>query len=73
MDISICEVTSPVRLPGIEDSNPGNIENYIDNKQNSYHRKVLLYIQSLDKPGKAVVKVTSPGLKPASIELTIVK
>jgi hypothetical protein len=34
---------------------------------------VLLYIQSLDKPGKATVKVTSPGLKPASIELKIAK
>ena len=68
-----CEVTGPVRLLGIEDSNPINIENYKDNKQNSYHGKVLLYIQSLDKPGKATVKVTSPGLKPASIELKIVK
>jgi beta-galactosidase len=68
-----CEVTGPARLLGMEDSNPRNIENYKDNKQNTYHGKVLLYIQSLDKPGRATVKVTSPGLRPALIELDIVK
>ena len=68
-----CEVTGPVRLLGIEDSNSRNIENYKDNKQNSYHGKVLLYIQSLDKTGKATVKVTSRGLKSALIELEIIK
>ena len=67
-----CEIAGPVRLLGIEDSNPRNIENYKDNKQNSYHGKVLLYIQSLDKPGNATVKVTSPGLHSAVVELEIV-
>ncbi len=66
-----CEVTGPVRLIGMEDSNPRNTENYKDNKQNTYHGKVLLFIQSLDKPGKATVKVTSPGLKPALVELEV--
>jgi len=66
-----CEVTGPIRLLGIEDSNPENIENYKDNKQHSYHGKVLLYIQSLDKPGKATVKISSPGLEPVMVELNI--
>jgi hypothetical protein len=33
----------------------------------------LIYIQSLDKPGKALIKLTSPGLKPATVEIEVVE
>jgi beta-galactosidase len=68
-----CEISGPVRLLGMEDSNPVNIEDYKDNKQKSFHGKMLIYIQSLDKPGKAVITISSPGLKGTSIELNIIK
>ena len=68
-----CEVTGPVRILGMEDSNPRNIENYKDNKQHAYHGKLLIYLQSLDKPGKAVIKLLSPGLKGTTIELDVIK
>jgi beta-galactosidase len=68
-----CEVTGPVRVLGMEDSNPRNIENYKDNKQYAFHGKLLIYLQSLDKPGKAVIKLSSPGLKGATIELDVIK
>jgi len=68
-----CEVSGPVRLLGMEDSNPVNIENYKDNKQNAFHGKLLIYVQALDIPGKAVIKLTSPGLKEAILELNIHK
>ena len=68
-----CEVTGPVRILGMEDSNPRNIENYKDNKQHAYHGKLLIYLQSLDKPGKAVIKLSSPGLKGTTIELDVIK
>jgi hypothetical protein len=68
-----CEVTGPVRILGMEDSNPRNIENYKDNKQHAFHGKLLIYLQSLDKPGKAVIKLSSPGLKGTTIELDVIK
>ena len=51
----------------MEDSNPRNIEDYKDNKQKAYHGKLLIYVQSLDKPGKAVIKLSSPGLKGTTV------
>jgi hypothetical protein len=71
--IITCTVNGPVRLLGMEDANSRNVEPYKDNKQSTFQGKVLLYIQSLDQLGKATVKVTSPGLKDASVELEIVK
>jgi hypothetical protein len=68
-----CEVTGPVRILGMEDSNPRNIENYKDNKQHAFHGKLLIYLQSLDKPGKALIKLSSPGLKGTTLEINVVK
>jgi len=68
-----CEITGPVKLLGMEDSNPVNIENYKDSKQHAYHGKMLIYIQSLDKPGKALIKLSSPGLKTAIVEIDVVE
>jgi beta-galactosidase len=68
-----CEVTGPVRILGMEDSNPRNIEDYKDNKQKAYHGKMLIYIQSLDKQGKAVIKLSSPGLQGTTVEFDVIK
>jgi beta-galactosidase len=66
-----CEIIGPVRNLGMEDSNPVNIEDYKDNKQHAFHGKLLVYIQSLNKPGKAVIRLTSPGLKAATVEIEV--
>jgi beta-galactosidase len=66
-----CNINGNARLLGMEDANPENIENYKDNQQMSYHGKMLVYIQSLDKPGKATIRLSSPGLKPVDVELEI--
>jgi beta-galactosidase len=66
-----CEVEGPVRLIGMDDSNPSNTENYKDNKQHAYHGKLLIYLQSLDKPGTVRIKLTSPGLEACNIELNV--
>jgi len=68
-----CEITGPVRLLGMEDSNPRNINDYKDNKQNAFHGKIWIYIQSLDKPGKATIKLSSPDLQGATVELDVIK
>ena len=68
-----CEITGPVRILGMEDSNPKNIEYYKDNTQHAFHGKLLVYLQSLDKPGKTVIKFSSPGLQSATMEMEVIK
>ena len=68
-----CAVSGPVRILGMEDSNPRNIEDYKDNKQKAYHGKLLVYLQSLDKSGKAVITLSSPGLQGTTVEINVVK
>jgi hypothetical protein len=68
-----CEIKGPARILGMEDSNPRNIEDYKDNRQKAYHGKLLIYIQLLDKAGKAVISLSSPGLQGTTVELNIVK
>jgi hypothetical protein len=66
-----CEMSGPIKLLGMEDSNPRNIEDYKDNRQHSYHGKLLIYVQSEGKPGKALIKLSSPGLKGTEINFEI--
>ena len=66
-----CKVEGPVRLLGMEDSNPSNIEDYKDNRQHAYHGKLLIYLQSLDKSGKASVTLSSPGLEGSVVEFEL--
>jgi len=66
-----CTIEGPVRLLGMEDSNPSNIEDYKDNKQNAYHGKLLIYLQSLDNAGRAKIILTSSGLEIASIFINV--
>jgi beta-galactosidase len=66
-----CEISGPARLLGMDDSNPVNTESYKDNKQKAYHGKLLIYIQALDKQGKVKIRLSSPGLPDAFIDLDI--
>jgi hypothetical protein len=66
-----CEIEGPVRLLGMEDSNPSNTENYKDNKQHAYHGELLIYLQSLDKTGIARIKLTSGNLGVATVEINL--
>jgi beta-galactosidase len=68
-----CEVSGPVKILGMEDSNPRNTEDYKDNKQKTFHGKLLIYVQSLDKTGKGVITISSPGLKGTAVELNVIK
>ena len=68
-----CETSGPVRIIGMEDSNPANIEDYKDNKQHAYHGKLLIYLQSTDKTGPVSIKLSSPGLSGTVVELNSIK
>jgi len=66
-----CEISGPVRLIGMEDANPANIEDYKDNKQHAYHGKLLIYLQSTDKTGKATVTLVSDGLQGTTVQFDV--
>ena len=68
-----CEISGPARLLGMEDADPSNIEDYQDNRQRAGHGKLLIYLQSRDQSGKVKVKLTSPGLTEAVLEIPVVK
>jgi len=68
-----CEITGPVKLLGMEDSNPSNIEDYKDNQQHAYHGKLLIYLQSTDKTGKVTVTLTSRGLESTIMQLEVIQ
>jgi hypothetical protein len=55
----------------MEDSNPANIEDYKDNRQHTFHGKLLIYLQSLDKPDLVTVKLSSPGLTGSEVKLNV--
>lgn len=67
----ICEIDGPVRLLGMEDSNPANTEDYKDNKQHAYHGKLMIYLQSLDNSGKATIKLASENLGEATVVINV--
>lgn len=68
-----CTISGPVKLLGMEDANPVNIDDYKDNKQKAFHGRLLIYIQSLDKSGNAKIELSSPGLSSKTIGIEVVK
>lgn len=68
-----CNITGPVKIIGMEDANPRNIENYKDNKQKAFHGKLLVYLQAIGKPGQVTVTLSSPGLQGNTVILDVIK
>lgn len=68
-----CEIAGPARIIGMEDANPRNTEDYKDNRQHAYHGKLLIYVQSLDKPGQVVLKLSANELEGTEIRLNVVE
>lgn len=68
-----CEIEGPVRILGMEDANPVNIEDYKDNKQHAFRGKLLVYLQSLDRPGKVTVTLKADGLQSTTVSMEVVQ
>ncbi len=68
-----CDIVGPVRLLGMEDSNPSNTEDYKDNVQHAFHGKLLIYVQSAGKAGPVKISLSSPGLAGCVVQLDVVK
>jgi beta-galactosidase len=62
-----CTINGPVKLLGLENSNPRDTTRYhIDNRA-AYKGKLVAYIQAGSKVGEATVTFSSPGIKPVKV------
>jgi hypothetical protein len=67
----ICETIGPVKLLGLEDANPRNVEDYRSNKRHTFKGKLMAYFQVMDEAGgSAVITFSAEGLKPIAIEIS---
>ncbi len=56
-------ITGPARLIGVDNGDPVDLSPYRAPSRKAFRGKVLLILQTTDKPGKVVVEASSPGLK----------
>jgi len=68
-----CTVIGSAKLLGLENSNPRDTTQYKTNKRSVFKGKLVAYIQAGDKAGPLKITFTSPGLKPANVELEVIK
>jgi hypothetical protein len=67
----ICQLKGPARLLGIENGDPTDMGNYLDNRQRVYQGRLKIYIQSTGQPGEVTVTCRSQWLKDASVVLSV--
>lgn len=53
-------------IAGVDNGSPVSLERFKDNKRKAFYGKCLVVLQA-DKPGKTVLKATSPGLESAEM------
>ncbi|MEG1287301.1 MAG: Ig-like domain-containing protein [Clostridium sp.] len=63
------EVVGDGELVGVDNGNAATTERYKDNKRSAFSGKALGILQSKDNAGVITLKVTSPGLEPAVINV----
>lgn len=68
-----CTINGQAKLLGLENSNPTDTSRYKTNKRIAYKGRLVAYIQANDKIGPVTLTFTSPGLKPATILLHVIK
>lgn len=66
-----CRIEGPASLLGLEGSDNTDMGNYRDNQQRVYHGRLLAYVRNGKRAGKVTVHLSSPLLKPATIEYNI--
>jgi len=59
-----CTITGPGELLGLEAGDNSDMGDYTDNKQHTFHGKILAYVKASNVGTPITVKFTSPGLKP---------
>ncbi|MBN1780334.1 DUF4982 domain-containing protein [bacterium] len=66
-----CTTAGPVKLIGLEASNPADMGDYTDNKQKAYQGRMIAYLEATGKKGAAKVTFTSPGLVASVVEIKV--
>jgi len=66
-----CVVEGPGQLLGLEASDPTDMGNYSDNQQRLFHGKMIAYVQATGQAGTIKVRLTSPWLVDATIQLEV--
>jgi len=66
-------ISFSIEVPGtiiaVGNANPVSIESYQLPQRKAWHGRCLVIIKSDPKAGLIILKATTPGLKPASIEI----
>lgn len=66
-----CTTEGPVKLLGLEASNPRDMGDYKSNKLRVFQGKMIAYVEATGEPGIATVNFTSTWLKGAEVEIEI--
>jgi beta-galactosidase len=66
-----CSAVGPVKLIGLEASNPADMGDYTDNRQRVFQGKMIAYLRALGQKGNAKVTFSSPWLKEQVVLLEI--
>jgi beta-galactosidase/beta-glucuronidase len=66
-----CTIEGPGELLGLEASNNSDMSDYTDNKQRTYHGKLLAYIRTTGNVGTLQIKFAAPWLKEAVVKLDV--
>jgi len=64
-------VEGPAHLLGLENGSTSSHESYQANSREALNGQLLAYIQTDGKPGLVNIKITSAGLKPLTLHLTV--
>ena len=66
-----CTTSGPIRLLGMEASNPTDMTDYSDNRQRVFQGKMMVYVQTTGERGTATVRFTAPWLEPAEVKVMV--
>lgn len=64
-----CVTDGPVRLIGLEASNPRDMGDYTNNRLRVHHGRMIAYVEATGEPGDATIRFTSPWLEEAVVTI----
>lgn len=64
------EIEGPGKIIGVGNANPVSTESYVIPERKAWHGRCMVIVKSEKTVGKIILKASSSGLKPATIEVT---
>jgi hypothetical protein len=65
-----CNTKGPIKLIGMEASNPRDMSDYNDNKQRVFQGKMVVFVRNTGENGNAEMNFTSPWLKGCNVSFS---